>query len=42
MLNLDQLDPDWDLATKHGQANKSGKPKNSDSNTANQVIHNLL
>ena len=28
MLNLDRLDPDWNLATRHGEASKPGlKPE---------------
>lgn len=25
MIDLDRLDPDWDLAAQHGQASKTGK-----------------
>lgn len=26
MLNLDQLNPDWEFASKHGKASLTGKP----------------
>lgn len=29
MIKLDQLDPDWELATKHGQASMIGYPESS-------------